>query len=202
MHNAGEVWANAVFECYVGILNEPRHSFTEARSRMRDYVIGGLKMTPANATFTEARDAILSVVLAADFEDYRACSDGFAKRGMGRDAVAPSRSSTDLVGVVEDYSEFVCKTDNGGTTGGNGGGTPDAGRFGASALGLNTLLLMLGLGLLGLARRMRSVPARSAVPQRRKPRFARGFLFQAGQYFLTETRPARMHAPECRATRP
>ncbi len=157
VHNGGEIWANAVFECYVGILNEPRHSFTEARSRMRDYVIGGLKMTPANATFTEARDAILSVVLAADFEDYRACSDGFARRGMGRDAVAPSRSSTDLVGVVEDYSEFVCKVDGGGTTGGNGGGTPDAGRFGASALGLNTLLLMLGLGLLGLARRMRSV---------------------------------------------
>ncbi|HEY1078345.1 MAG TPA: M36 family metallopeptidase [Fontimonas sp.] len=156
VHNAGEIWANAMFECYVGLLNDPRHSFTEAQSRMRDYIIGGFKMTPANATYTEARDAVLSVVMASDFEDFTRCSAGFAKRGMGLNAVAPSRSSTDLTGVVEDFSPFVCKVDGGGSTGGSGGGTPDAGRFGASALGLNTLLLMLSLGLLGLARRRRS----------------------------------------------
>jgi hypothetical protein len=138
-----------MFECYVGILSQPRHSFVEAQSRMRDYIIGGFKMTPANATYTEARDAVLSVVLASDFEDYRACSAGFAKRGMGRDAVAPSRSSTDLVGVVEDYSEFVCKTSDG-----DGGDTPrDQGRFGASAFGLPTLLSLLGFGFLGVWRR-------------------------------------------------
>ncbi|MDP9142648.1 MAG: M36 family metallopeptidase [Pseudomonadota bacterium] len=158
VHNAGEIWANAMFECYVGILNQPRHSFVDAQSRMRDYIIGGFKMTPANATYTEARDAVLSVVLASDFEDYRACSAGFAKRGMGRDAVAPSRSSTDLVGVVEDYSEFVCKTSGSGDGNGGGGDTPrDQGRFGASAFGLPTLLSLLGFGLLGMARRWSSV---------------------------------------------
>ncbi|TJY58842.1 hypothetical protein E4T66_14670 [Sinimarinibacterium sp. CAU 1509] len=146
VHNAGEIWANAVWECYAGILNRPELSFEEARSHMQDYIIGGMKMTPADATYTEARDAILSVVLASDYDDYAACSLGFAKRGMGLNAVSPSRSSSDLVGVVEDYTEFVCdKSDVGG--GGSDGGKPDLGRFGG-ALGWPLLLPLLGLALL------------------------------------------------------
>lgn len=144
VHNAGEIWANAMFECYVALLNDPRHSFTEAQSRMRDYIIGGLKMTPANATFTEARDAVLSVALATDFEDFRRCSGGFAKRGMGLNAISPARSSTDLTGVVEDFSPFACPAAE----------TPakparrDGGRFGSGATGLDLLLVLLGLVLL------------------------------------------------------
>ena len=76
---------------------------------MKDYIIGGFKMTPADATFTEARDAMLSVVLANDYQDYEVCSNGFAKRGNGLLAVAPARDSTDHVGVVEDFTPFVCK---------------------------------------------------------------------------------------------
>lgn len=165
VHNAGEIWANAMFECYVGLLTDPRHSFTEAQSRMRDYIIGGFKMTPANATYTEARDAVLSVALASDFEDYSRCSAGFAKRGMGLNAVAPSRSSTDLTGVVEDFSPFVCKTAGGGTTGGTtggggDGGPRDAGRFGASAVDPALLLALFGLGLLGATLRRRPLAQR------------------------------------------
>lgn len=162
VHNAGEIWANAMFECYVGLLTDPRHSFNEAQSRMRDYIIGGFKMTPANATYTEARDAVLSVVMASDFEDFSRCSAGFAKRGMGLNAISPSRSSTDLTGVVEDYTEFVCKVDGGGTTGGTTGGEGprDRGRFGASALDPALLLSLLGLGLFGVALRRRQAGAR------------------------------------------
>lgn len=145
VHNGGEIWANMMWECYAGILNDPRHTFAEAQSRMQDYIIGGLKMTPADATYTEARDAVLSVALATDFEDYRRCSDGFAKRGNGINAVAPSRSSTDLTGVIEDYNPFVCKASGGG--GGGGGGSGDGGHFGGAA-GLGLLLPMLTLGLL------------------------------------------------------
>lgn len=144
VHNAGEIWANAMWECYAGLLNDPRHSFTEAQTRMKDYIIGGLKMTPADATYTEARDAVLAVALATDFDDYASCSRGFAKRGMGLNAIAPARSSTDLVGVVEDYSPFVCKAGSGGS---GGGGSGDAGRFGGAA-GVGLLLPLLGLALL------------------------------------------------------
>ncbi len=148
VHNAGELWANMMFECYAALLNDPRHTLLQAQTRMQDYIIGGLKMTPADATYTEARDAVLSVVLATDFEDYRRCSAGFAKRGAGLNAVAPARSSEDLVGVVEDYTEFVCKTSGGGTGGGTtGGGSSDGGRFGGGALGLGLLLPLLGLAL-------------------------------------------------------
>lgn len=107
VHNSGEIWAQMVWECYVGILNRPQHRFEQARSRMQDYIIGGLKMTPADATFTEARDAILSVVLANDFGDFEACAAGFAKRGIGLNAVSPDRASADHVGVVESYEPFV-----------------------------------------------------------------------------------------------
>lgn len=145
VHSSGEIWANAMFGCYVNLLNDPRHSFAEAQSRMQDYIIGGFKMTPADATYTEARDAVLSVVLASDFDDYRACSAAFATRGMGLNAIAPARSSVDHVGVVEDFTPFVCKAATGG--GGIGGGG-DAGRFGSGALGLGLLLPLLGSLLL------------------------------------------------------
>ncbi|MEC9362312.1 MAG: M36 family metallopeptidase [Pseudomonadota bacterium] len=154
VHNAGEIWAIAVWECYAGLIS--RHPFDEAHSRMKDYIIGGLKMTPADSTYTEARDAVLSVALATDYEDYAACSRGFAKRGMGLNAISPSRSSTDLVGVIEDYTEFACKTTGGGgggggSTGGGGGGSDgNNDRFGG-ALGFGLLLPLLGL--LALRRR-------------------------------------------------
>lgn len=107
VHNAGEIWANQVWNCYAGILNEPGLSFDTARSRMMDYIIGGLKMTPADSTYTEARDAILSVVKASNAYDYAVCSAGFAARGSGKNAISPARDSSDLSGVVEDFTPFV-----------------------------------------------------------------------------------------------
>ncbi|MDO9454053.1 MAG: M36 family metallopeptidase [Stagnimonas sp.] len=154
VHNAGEIWANQMWECYVGLLNDPRHSFAEAQTRMKDYIIGGLKMTPDDATFTEARDAVLSVVLARDYLDYEVCSNGFAKRGNGLNAVAPDRASTDLTGAVEDFTPFVCKastptTPTTPTTPISPAPVTDAGagRFGG-ALNLLLLLPLLGMGLL------------------------------------------------------
>jgi Zn-dependent metalloprotease len=138
VHNAGEIWANAMWECYVGLLNDPRHSFSEAQSRMQDYVIAGLKMTPDDATYTEARDAILAAAYATDFQDFSECSAGFAKRGMGRDAVSPARDSTDLTGVVEDYTPIACAVEGGSSSGGTSSG---------GALNLLLLLPLLGLGL-------------------------------------------------------
>jgi hypothetical protein len=146
VHSAGEIWANEMFECYVGIQNDPRHSFDSARARMQDYIIGGFKMTPADATYTEGRDAVLSVMLATDFDDYKRCSHGFARRGSGLNAVAPARSSTDLTGVVEDYTEFVCTGKAGEETFAEGRGFLLGGAFGPG------LLLPL-LGFAALRRR-------------------------------------------------
>ena len=98
VHNSGEIWANQMWECYAGLLNSGRYGFAEAQQRMKDLIIGGLKMTPADATYTEARDAVLAVALATDPLDYAVCSAGFAKRGNGLFAVAPARASEDHVG--------------------------------------------------------------------------------------------------------
>jgi len=67
VHNGGEVWASMLWEAYVGLLNDTqRLSFKEAQSRMLDYLVASLKMTPANPTFLEARDALLVVAKARD----------------------------------------------------------------------------------------------------------------------------------------
>lgn len=144
VHNAGEIWANMMYECYAGILTN-RGVFGGAQTRMKDYIIAGLKMTPANATYTEARDAVLAATMAADFGDYVACSKGFARRGAGLNAQSPPRTSADLAGVVEDYTEFVCP----------GAGNPRIPPRAAVAEGTSPVVGGLGLGfllpLMGLA---------------------------------------------------
>ncbi|MCB1560580.1 MAG: M36 family metallopeptidase, partial [Xanthomonadales bacterium] len=105
VHNTGEVWATALWECYAGLLGDTgRLSFTQAQDRMKAYLVGGYKMTPASPTFVEARDALLSVIAAQDIQDFDLCAAGFAKRGMGVGAVAPVRNSSTNSGVVESFT--------------------------------------------------------------------------------------------------
>ncbi len=106
VHDSGEIWANMMWECWAQLLNDPRHSFVQARDRMVLYTIAGMKMTPSSPTFVEARDGVLAAALATDPKDFIACGKGFARRGNGNGAVAPERSSTDHAGVVESYEPF------------------------------------------------------------------------------------------------
>lgn len=103
VHNTGEIWANMLWEGYSTMLASGRYSFTDARTRMFDYVIAGLKMTPNAPTILEARDAVLAAAMARSQADYLDLIRGFAKRGAGVGAVGPARDSTDHVGVVESY---------------------------------------------------------------------------------------------------
>lgn len=109
VHNTGEVWANMVWNCYASILNVPGNTFAESQFRMKDYLIGGMKMTPASPTFTEARDGILAAAMATDYEDFAACARGFARKGAGVYAVSPPRDAVDNVGVTESYIALVGK---------------------------------------------------------------------------------------------
>lgn len=101
-HNAGEVWACALWEVFVNLVTEYGHQ--EGERRMLQYVIGGLKLTPSQPTFTQARDGIITAVSALNAGDLPMVWQGFAKRGMGRNAVSPSAFSSNLVGVVEDFT--------------------------------------------------------------------------------------------------
>ena len=103
VHNAGEIWAMALTEVYFALLGDDRHSFDEAQRRMADYVVAGLMATPAEATVTEARDALLTVAAATDNADMLVMAKAFARRGLGSNAVSPDRSSFDLKGIVESF---------------------------------------------------------------------------------------------------
>ncbi len=101
VHNAGEIWCTALWEVFVNLIGAHGHATGE--KRMLQYVVGGLKVTPANPTFLQARNAILSAAGALQPADVPFIWKGFAKRGMGKDAVAPAATSTSLTGVVEGF---------------------------------------------------------------------------------------------------
>jgi len=101
VHNAGEIWCTALWEVFVNLVGAHGHAIGE--KRMLQYVVGGLKLTPANPTFLQARNAVLSAAGALQPADVPLIWKGFAKRGMGKDAVAPAATSTSLTGVVESF---------------------------------------------------------------------------------------------------
>ena len=72
---------------------------------MLKYVVGGLKLTAPNPTFVHARNGIITAVTTLNPGDLPEVRAGFAKRGMGRNAMAPSANSTSLTGVVEDFTQ-------------------------------------------------------------------------------------------------
>ncbi|MBN9684313.1 MULTISPECIES: myxosortase-dependent M36 family metallopeptidase [unclassified Corallococcus] len=102
VHNSGEVWATALWECYASLLNA--HPFAEAQDRMKKYLVAAYKATPNAPTFTEARDAVLAVALASDPADYQRFVAAFAKRGLGFGAKSPDRDAFDHIGVTESFS--------------------------------------------------------------------------------------------------
>jgi len=111
-HVVGEIWAQMLFEVYVNILEVGQgagRSFEESKRRMADYVVAALKAAPTDPTFVEQRDAMLSAVRAmAKMDptrnaDVDAVARGFAKRGLGEDAVAPPKRSTSLNEAVESF---------------------------------------------------------------------------------------------------
>lgn len=105
VHNTGEVWGSMLWECYSNLLNDTaRLSFAQAQDRMKRYLVGGYKLTPAQPTFIEARDALLAMVLSQDSADHALCYQGFAKRGAGIGAVSPDRFSATNAGVVESFA--------------------------------------------------------------------------------------------------
>ena len=105
VHNAGEIWATAMWEAYVA-LQQARggRTFDEARRAMQRYVVSGLGLAPTDATFTETRNAILAAARAASPDDAAVLAAAFARRGLGSCAVSPPRASIDFVGAVEDFA--------------------------------------------------------------------------------------------------
>lgn len=99
IHNIGEVWCLALWECRANLL--ARYGF-DGNGLMEQLVVDGLKLTPDNPRFDQARDAILQ----ADYvnngsSNAMALWRGFAKRGLGYSASIPEPAST--VGIQEAF---------------------------------------------------------------------------------------------------
>jgi hypothetical protein len=109
VHNAGEVWATMLWECYAALLRDtlgtaPRLTFQETQDRWKDYLVAAYKLTPTNPTFLEARDALLAVARTGDLRDYQLFWQSFAKRGAGVNAIGPGKwTSFDNTPVVESF---------------------------------------------------------------------------------------------------
>jgi hypothetical protein len=103
VHGSGSVYAAMLWDSFIAMVNDDRHTFAEAKSLMKDYLVASYKMMPMAPTFTEGRDALLAAAFANDEDDYKLILGAFARRGMGLGAISPARFSTDHTGVVESY---------------------------------------------------------------------------------------------------
>ncbi len=105
VHNAGEIWTSMLWDAYTALILKPgKYSFDQAKQKMADYLVGGMIMTPTDATFSEQRDAILAYVASVDMDDMQLMAGEFARRGLGTCAISPTRYSTNHNGLVESFT--------------------------------------------------------------------------------------------------
>ena len=107
VHTAGEIWTTALWACARNVLAAtPSSQFDATHQRFLGWLVDGLKLFPVDATYTEARTALLTAIRADSEADYRRCRSGFADRGMGAGAVSPERYSFSLRGVKESFRDM------------------------------------------------------------------------------------------------
>lgn len=95
-HQTGEVWCQILWECRGELIT--KYGAAAGNTLMLQLVTDGLKLTPVNPNFTQARDAILQADLVANGGTNAAeLWRGFAKRGLGFGAVAGSSFTTNSV---------------------------------------------------------------------------------------------------------
>lgn len=98
-HRMGEIWCLALWECRANLIEREGFSGNE---RMLQLVVDGLKLTPVNPTYLQARDALLQADLVTSGGAYQLqLWKGFAKRGLGYSATSPS--SATAIGIRESF---------------------------------------------------------------------------------------------------
>ncbi len=106
VHNSGEIWAQMLWQCFVGLSRA--YGVSSARVKITQYMIDGMKATPSSPTFSEARDGVIAAANAANGnanpKDAQILWQAFAFRGIGTAAVSPARTSGTHAGVVQDFT--------------------------------------------------------------------------------------------------
>jgi hypothetical protein len=100
VHNQGEVWCVTLREVWASLVT--KYGWKIGNELALRLVTDGLSLAPANATFLEARDAIMQAdSIDTGGSDYVEIWMAFSKRGMGFSANGPD--STTTVGVFESF---------------------------------------------------------------------------------------------------
>ncbi len=137
VHASGEVWCMALLECRAALW----HAYGFAgNERMLQLVTDGMKLSPANPNFIQARDAILQ----ADQADYGGADltllwQAFAKRGLGFSAASPGGVSTSGVVEASDLPIFATFTYPDGRPTQLAPGAPTTFRVNVAGTGLSLL---------------------------------------------------------------
>ncbi len=123
VHNSGEIWALTLWEVRSRVIADPagaNGNVPTGNNTTLKLVTDGLKMTPIDPTFTEARDAILQADCATN-----ACANeasiwgGFADRGLGYGSKTPYNVAFGFIashlGIHESFSVPFLDVANAGT---------------------------------------------------------------------------------------
>jgi hypothetical protein len=106
VHNQGEVWCVTLWEARANLID--KLGFAEGNQTILQLVTDGMKLSPANPTFLEARDAIIQADEINSGGDNRSeLWLAFAKRGMGFSASVPNSDTTIGVGEAFDVPDDV-----------------------------------------------------------------------------------------------
>ncbi len=89
VHNMGEVWCVALWDARANLIN--KLGAAAGNQMILQLVTDGMKLSPANPTFLQARDSIIQ----ADLVNHGGANSNelwaaFAKRGMGSNATVPA----------------------------------------------------------------------------------------------------------------
>jgi outer membrane protein assembly factor BamB len=99
-HNVGEVWCVTLWEARANVIDH--YGWLVGNELILELVTDGMVLSPADPTFTQARDAIIQADLVdTGGANWKRLWTAFARRGLGWGAVAPPSSTT--TGVTESY---------------------------------------------------------------------------------------------------
>ncbi|HEX6834481.1 MAG TPA: M36 family metallopeptidase, partial [Rudaea sp.] len=97
VHNIGEIWALTLWEVRSRIIAAAGGDVPTGNQTTLQLIVDGLKMTPIDPGFIEARDAILDADCATNLcINEESIWGGFADRGLGYGAAEPYRKSISL----------------------------------------------------------------------------------------------------------
>jgi hypothetical protein len=100
VHNQGEVWCVTLWEARANLVN--KYGWAVGNQLILQLTTDGMKLTPPQPNFLQARDGILLADLVNNGgTNQKELWAAFAKRGMGASATSPASSTT--TGLVEAY---------------------------------------------------------------------------------------------------